>query len=108
MCIGPVQARTNAIFLYGESMATKKVTITLDEQLVDALSKMAAESGLPLSRVISSAAERELRLHIGRAVVAEWQAEHGTFTPAELAAARAEMADADAEALGAEQVPGAA
>ena len=34
---------------------------------------------------------------IGLAAVAEWEAEHGAFTPEELAAARAEMAAADHE-----------
>jgi hypothetical protein len=38
-----------------------------------------------------------MRLHLGRQVVAEWEAEHGAFTPEELAAARAEMAAADSE-----------
>jgi hypothetical protein len=33
-------------------------------------------------------------------VVQEWQEQHGAFTPEELAAARAEMAAADAEMLG--------
>ncbi|MGW0817593.1 hypothetical protein ACWD00_30925 [Streptomyces viridiviolaceus] len=80
-------------------MATKKVTITLDESLVAALAGAAEEEGIPLSRLVAGAAERELRLRAGRAVVQEWQAEHGGFTPEELAAARAEMADADAEYL---------
>ncbi|MGP3970013.1 hypothetical protein [Streptomyces sp. 6N223] len=81
-------------------MASKKVTITLDESLVEAMATAAQESGMPLSRLIASAAERELRLRAGRAMVQEWQAEHGAFTPEELAAARAEMAAADAEFLG--------
>ncbi|GIF18748.1 hypothetical protein BJ973_008292 [Actinoplanes tereljensis] len=34
----------------------------------------------------------------GRQLVAEWQAEHGAFAAGELAAARAEMAAADAAA----------
>jgi hypothetical protein len=78
-------------------MATRKVTITLDEHLVEAMGVAAREAGVPLSRLIASAAEREMRRRIGQAVVAEWEAEHGAFTPAELAAARAEMAAADAE-----------
>ena len=60
----------------------------------------AKEAGVPLSHLVASAAERELRLRAGRAVVREWQAEHGVFTPEELAAARAELAAADAEHLG--------
>jgi hypothetical protein len=78
-------------------MATRKVTITLDEELTDALGVAAREAGVPLSRFIASAAEREMRLHIGRRVVGEWEAEHGAFTPEELAAARAELAAADNE-----------
>lgn len=78
-------------------MATRKVTITLDEELVEAVAVAAREAGVPLSRFIASAAERAMRLHIGRQVVAEWEAEHGAFTPEELAAARAELAAADNE-----------
>ncbi|MET7786549.1 hypothetical protein [Streptomyces sp. 900116325] len=80
-------------------MATKKVTITLDESLVEALAGAAEEEGIPLSRLVAGAAERELRLRAGRAVIQEWQAKHGAFTPEELAAARSDMADADAEYL---------
>ncbi|MFH0242533.1 hypothetical protein ACGRHY_08850 [Streptomyces sp. HK10] len=32
-------------------------------------------------------------------MIQQWRAEHGAFTPQELAAARADMADADAEHL---------
>jgi hypothetical protein len=80
-------------------MATKKVTITLDESLVEALAGAAEEEGIPLSRLVAGAAERELRLRAGRVVIQEWQAEHGSFSPEELAAARADLADADAEYL---------
>ncbi len=82
-------------------MATRKVTVTLPEELVEALGIAAREDGVPLSRLISSAAEWELRRRIGRQVIADWQSEHGAFTAEELAAARAEMAAADAEAFGA-------
>ncbi|MBE1874249.1 hypothetical protein [Myceligenerans pegani] len=80
-------------------MASKKVTITLDEALVEALTAAAHEDGVPVSRVVSSAAERELRRRAGMAVVREWEAEHGAFTPEELAAARAELAEAEAAHL---------
>lgn len=81
-------------------MAARKITVTVPEELAETVSAVAEEAGIPLSRLVSSALERELRLRAGRAVITEWQAEHGSFTPAELAAARAEMAAADAEALG--------
>jgi post-segregation antitoxin (ccd killing protein) len=80
-------------------MASKKVTITLDEELVEAIGVAAREAGVPVSRLIAGAAERELRLRIGRAAIAEWQTEQGGLTPQELADARAEMAEADAEYL---------
>lgn len=80
-------------------MASKKVTITLSEELVEAISAAAQDDGLPVSRLVASAVERELRLRLGRRLISEWQSEHGAFTAEELAAARAEMAAADAEAL---------
>ena len=82
-------------------MATKKVTVTLPVELVEALGLAAQEEGVPLSRLVASAAERELRRRVGRRMVADWQAEHGAFTAEELAAARAEMAAADAQAFSA-------
>ena len=89
-------------------MATRKVTITLDEKLADALSSAAREAGIPLSRLIASAAEREMRLSFGRRVLAEWQEEQGAFTPEELAAARAEIAAADLEHVQEKRAAGAA
>ena len=78
-------------------MATRKVTITLEGDLLAAMASVARETAVPLSRLIASAAEREMRRRIGLAAVAQWEAEHGSFTPEELAAARAEMAAADSE-----------
>jgi hypothetical protein len=93
------RASNGAILMYGVCMATKKVTVTLPQELVDALGVAAREDGVPLSRLVASAAESELRRRIGRRLVADWQAEHGAFTVEELAAARAEMAEADAQAF---------
>lgn len=78
-------------------MATRKLTITLDERLLDELNAVAQEEGVPLSRLVASAAEHELRLRIAQKEMADWEAEHGAFTPDELATAKAEMAAADAE-----------
>src|SRR3954462_4244449 len=96
--VGPT-APPAAIQQYGDSMAVKKVTVTLPEELVEALSSAAREDGIPLSRLVAGAAEGELRRRIGRRLVVDWQEEHGAFTLEELAAARAEMAAADAEAF---------
>lgn len=84
-------------------MATKKVTVTLPQELADALGAAALEEGIPLSRLVANAGEWEVRRRAGRQLLVEWQAEHGAFTAGELAAARAEMAAADAEALGASE-----
>ncbi|ROO52573.1 hypothetical protein EDC02_7504 [Micromonospora sp. Llam0] len=54
-----------------------------------------------MSRLVASAAESELRRRVGRRLVADWQAEHGAFTVEVIAAARAKMAAADAQALSA-------
>jgi hypothetical protein len=89
-------------------MATRKVTITLDEKLASAMKSAAREAGIPLSRLIASAAEREIRLSFSRRLLAEWQEEHGAFTPEELAAARAEIAAADLEYVQGRQAAGAA
>jgi post-segregation antitoxin (ccd killing protein) len=80
-------------------MATKKVTVTLPTDLIDLVNTAAAEAGVPVSRFVSSALERELRRRLGLALVAEWEAEHGPITAAERAAVRAELAAADAEYL---------
>jgi post-segregation antitoxin (ccd killing protein) len=89
-------------------MATRKVTITLDEDLADAMAGAARAAGVSLSRLIASAAEREMRRSIARSVLAQWQEEHGAFTPAEMAAARAEMAAADLAYLQGSNETGAA
>lgn len=78
----------------------RKVTVTLPEALVQALGEAAREDGVPLSRLVARAAEWQLRRRVGRRLIADWQAEHGAFTTEELAAARAEMAAADAAAFG--------
>lgn len=84
---------------YGRGMAARKVTITLDEELAAAASSAASAAGIPLSRLLARAAERELRRRAGLAAVAAWEADNGAFTPAEIAAVRAEMAAADDEYL---------
>lgn len=77
------------------------MTVYLSEDLVAALGAAVSEDGVPLSRLVASAAELELRRHLGQRLCSEWQAEHGAFTPEEIAVARSEVAAADAEALSA-------
>ena len=66
----------------------------LPQELADALRAAAREDGVPLSRLLASAAERELRRRSGPRPLPGWQAEHGVFTAGELAAVRAESATA--------------
>ena len=80
-------------------MATRKVTVTLPTDLIELVNAAAAEAGVPVSRLVTSALERELRRRLGLVLVAEWEAEHGAFTPAEVAEARAITAAADAAYL---------
>lgn len=80
-------------------MATKKVTVTLPEGLILELGEWSHRSGEPVSKLVALAVQREVRRQAGLAAMAEWEAEHGAFTPAELAAARAEIASAEQELL---------
>ena len=52
----------------------------------------AAEDGVSVSAWLTEAARRALKVRDGLAAVAEWEAEHGAFTAAELAAARHRVA----------------
>ena len=99
MTIAPLKPPPSAIPAYGIHMPAKKVTITLPEELVAALTTTAKTEGVPVSQLIASAAEVELRRRLGRQFIAEFEAEHGPFTAEELASARAEMAAADLEAI---------
>ena len=56
-------------------------------QVLDA----AAAEGKSVSAWITDAARRALLVRDGLAAVAEWEAEHGALTPAELLAARARI-----------------
>ena len=72
-----------------------KLAITVDPDVYAQVIAAAEAEGVSVSAWMTAAARRELRLREGLAAVAEWEAEHGAFTPEELAAARAEMAAAD-------------
>ncbi|MGW0928445.1 CopG family transcriptional regulator [Streptomyces sp. NPDC002644] len=78
-------------------MATKKVTVTIPEDLLDEIRTEAAERGL------SAYVAEALRLKRDRdrlRELADWlQVEHGPVTDEERAAALAELDDLDAEHL---------
>jgi len=68
-----------------------KLAITVDPDVHARVMEAAAEDGVSVSAWMTAAARRELLVRDGLAAVAEWEAEHGTFSEAELAAARARV-----------------
>jgi hypothetical protein len=69
-----------------------KLAITVDADVRDGVVAAAQEDGVSVSAWMTEAARRALIVRDGLAAVAEWEAEHGAFTEAELAAARARVA----------------
>lgn len=69
-----------------------KLAITVDPDVRDRVVEAAAAEGLSVSAWMTNAARRELLIRDGLAAVAEWEAQHGTLTDSELAAARARVA----------------
>jgi hypothetical protein len=69
-----------------------KLAITVDPDVHAKVMEAAAEDGVSVSAWMTAAARRELLVRDGLAAVAEWEAEHGAFSEAELAAARVQVA----------------
>jgi hypothetical protein len=65
-----------------------KLAITVDPDVHAQVMAAAAAEGVSVSAWMTAAARRALRLREGLAAVAEWEAEHGSFTSEELEAAR--------------------
>lgn len=70
-------------------MGVKKLSVALDERVAEAASTSAERQGLSLSAWLNRAAENALAIEQGLTAVAEWEAEHGALSAAELAAADA-------------------
>lgn len=66
-------------------MPVKKLSVALEDSVADRASEAAERHGLSLSAWLNAAAERALTIEAGLAAVADWEAEHGTFTGDELA-----------------------
>lgn len=79
-------------------MPTTKVTLTIDDDVLATLRRLAVEAGLPLSTYVTQAAEHHARIQDGLAAMREWQEEHGEFTDDEIAEARADLDRAEAGA----------
>ena len=69
-----------------------KLAITVDADVHDRVLDAAAAEGLSVSAWMTNAARRALLVRDGLAAVAEWEAEHGELTDAEMAAARQRVA----------------
>ncbi len=69
-----------------------KLAITVDADVHDRVLDAAAAEGLSVSAWMTKAARRALLVRDGLAAVAEWEAEHGELTDAELTAARQRVA----------------
>jgi hypothetical protein len=64
----------------------------VDPEVHEGVIAAAAEDGLSVSAWMTAAARRALLQRDGLAAVAEWEAEHGAFSDAELRAARQRVA----------------
>jgi cytosine/adenosine deaminase-related metal-dependent hydrolase len=80
-------------------MASKKITISLPEDLVEEITKWSKATGVPVSTWIAEAAKDKARIEDGLAAMREWEELYGPFTPEELAAADEKLARADAEMM---------
>ncbi len=65
-----------------------KLAITVDPDVHEKVVEAATADGISVSAWMTNAARHALLARDGLAAVAEWEAEHGEFTDAELAAAR--------------------
>lgn len=69
-----------------------KLAITVDPDVHAQVLAAAADDGVSVSAWMTKAARRALLVRDGLAAVAEWEAEHGAFSDAEMAAARQRVA----------------
>ena len=68
-----------------------KLAVTVDADVHAKVLDAAEAEGTSVSAWITAAARRALRVRDGLAAVAEWEAEHGALTRAELEAARSRI-----------------
>lgn len=72
-------------------MAVERMTVSLDAELAAAVRAAAESDGHNVSAWLADAARRRLALQGLGDIVADWEAEHGAFTEAELEAAAARL-----------------
>ncbi len=73
-------------------MTVKKLSVALEETVAESAAASARRQGLSFSVWLNRAAESALSIEAGLAAAAEWEADHGAFTPDEVARARAALA----------------
>ncbi|MGH9279381.1 MAG: hypothetical protein ACRD12_14905 [Acidimicrobiales bacterium] len=69
-----------------------KLAITVDADVHERVLAAASAEGVSVSAWMTTAARRALLVRDGLAAVAEWEAQHGQMTEAEVAAARQRVA----------------
>ena len=72
-------------------MAVERLTISLEAELVESVRQAAEVDAQNLSAWLADAARRRLASRGLRDVLADWEAEHGPFSEAELDDARARI-----------------
>jgi hypothetical protein len=77
-----------------------KLAITVDPEVHAQVIAAAREDGTSVSAWMTTAARRALLVRDGLRAVAEWEAEQGALTDAEMAAARRRVAQAVGDAAG--------
>jgi hypothetical protein len=73
---------------YRDHMAVERITISIDRQLGEAVRQAAADDNTNVSVWASQALQRSLASRGLSAVISDWEAQHGAFTPLELDQAR--------------------
>lgn len=72
-------------------MASERLTVSLDPELAADVGAAAEADSRSVSSWLADAARRRLLTRGLDALLDEWEAEHGAFTPSELAEARARL-----------------
>jgi len=72
-------------------MPARKLSVALEAPVAEAAKRAADRRGMSLSAWLNEASRTALTIEDGLAAVGEWEREHGSFTPEELAAADAAL-----------------
>lgn len=83
--------RRSLFATYDREVASERLTISLDPELAADVRDAAEADSRSVSSWLADAARRRLLTRGLGALLDEWEAEHGAFTPAELAEARARL-----------------